>query len=73
MGFDVTTQRSLPLARTADAVVMARPRDFGFNEQTGLDNEFNRGPEARRPRSTAGPDASFRTWPIGSGRKGSRS
>ena len=46
MGFDVTTQRSLPLARTADAVVMARPRNFGFNEQTGLDNEFQSRPEA---------------------------
>ena len=29
-----------PLTRTADSVVMARPRYFGFNEQTGLDNEF---------------------------------
>ena len=29
-----------PLTRTADSVVMARPRNFGFNEQTGLDNEF---------------------------------
>ena len=26
--------------QTADCVVMARPRDFGFNEETGQDNEF---------------------------------
>jgi hypothetical protein len=31
---------STPAAQTADCVVMARPRDFGFNEETGLDNEF---------------------------------
>jgi hypothetical protein len=26
--------------RTADAVVVVRPRDFGFNEETGADNTF---------------------------------
>ena len=33
-------------ARTADAVVMVRPRDFGFNEETGIDNEFQSRPAA---------------------------
>ena len=34
------------IARTADAVVMVRPRDFGFNEETALDNEFQTRPQA---------------------------
>ena len=49
---------------------MVRPRDFGFNEETGLDNEFQTGPRRPRPRSTAGQTSSFRTWSIGSGPKG---
>jgi hypothetical protein len=28
------------IPRTADAVVMVRPRDFGFNDETGEDNTF---------------------------------
>jgi len=35
---------SPPLARTADAVVMVRPKDFGFNEETAADNEFQTRP-----------------------------
>jgi hypothetical protein len=41
-----STVADAPLARTTDAVVMVRPRDFGFNEETGLDNEFQTRPTA---------------------------
>ncbi len=34
------------IARIADGVVMVRPRDFGFNEETALDNEFQTRPQA---------------------------
>ena len=34
------------IAQIADAVVMVRPRDFGFNEETALDNEFQTRPQA---------------------------
>lgn len=30
----------LDVSRTTDTVLMVRPYDFGFNEETGLDNEF---------------------------------
>ena len=46
MGIDLTTKSPPPLARTADAVVMVRPRNFGFNEETGADNEFQARPAA---------------------------
>ncbi|MCP3942510.1 MAG: hypothetical protein GY710_13630 [Desulfobacteraceae bacterium] len=32
----------LDVDRTTDTVLMVRPYDFGFNEQTGLDNEFQK-------------------------------
>jgi hypothetical protein len=35
----------LDVSRTTDTVLMVRPYDFGFNEQTGLDNEFQKRPE----------------------------
>ncbi|MEN6452584.1 MAG: arginine deiminase-related protein [Thermoguttaceae bacterium] len=31
---------ALARSRTADAAVMVRPRDFGFNPETAIDNEF---------------------------------
>lgn len=34
------------IAQITDAVVMVRPRDFGFNEETALDNEFQTRPQA---------------------------
>jgi len=30
----------LDVSRTTDTVLMVRPHDFGFNEETGQDNEF---------------------------------
>lgn len=30
----------LDVSRTTDTILMVRPYDFGFNEETGLDNEF---------------------------------
>jgi len=30
----------LDVSRTTDSILMVRPYDFGFNEETGLDNEF---------------------------------
>ena len=35
----------LDVSRTTDTVLMVRPYDFGFNEKTGLDNEFQKRPE----------------------------
>ncbi len=32
----------LDVPRTTDTVLMVRPYDFGFNEETGLDNEFQK-------------------------------
>lgn len=32
----------LDVSRTTDTILMVRPYDFGFNEETGLDNEFQR-------------------------------
>ena len=32
----------LDVSRTSDTVLMVRPYDFGFNEETGQDNEFQR-------------------------------
>lgn len=32
----------LDVSRTTNTVLMVRPYDFGFNEQTGIDNEFQR-------------------------------
>ncbi len=34
----------LDVSRTTDTVLMVRPYDFGFNEETGLDNEFQKRP-----------------------------
>lgn len=34
----------LDVARTTDTVLMVRPYDFGFNEETWLDNEFQQKP-----------------------------
>jgi hypothetical protein len=34
----------LDVPRTTDTILMVRPYDFGFNEETGLDNEFQRVP-----------------------------
>ncbi|MCF8093492.1 MAG: hypothetical protein K9K21_04180 [Desulfotignum sp.] len=34
----------LDVSRTTDTVLMVRPHDFGFNEETGLDNEFQKRP-----------------------------
>ena len=34
----------LAVSRTTDTVLMVRPYDFGFNEQTKLDNEFQQNP-----------------------------
>ena len=30
----------IKINRTADTVLMVRPRDFGYNIETGVDNEF---------------------------------
>ena len=35
----------IKITRTADTILMVRPRDFGYNEETGLDNEFQNRPE----------------------------
>ncbi|SLM27629.1 conserved hypothetical protein [Desulfamplus magnetovallimortis] len=34
----------LDVPRTTDTVLMVRPYDFGFNEETGIDNEFQQPP-----------------------------
>ena len=36
----------LDVSRTTDTILMVRPYDFGFNEETGLDNEFQQRLEA---------------------------
>ncbi|MCK5164734.1 MAG: hypothetical protein KAJ25_11560 [Desulfobacula sp.] len=33
------------ITRTADTILMVRPRDFGYNEETGVDNEFQNKPD----------------------------
>ncbi|MCD4678650.1 MAG: hypothetical protein K8S18_22085 [Desulfobacula sp.] len=33
------------ITRTADTILMIRPRDFGYNEETGVDNEFQNKPD----------------------------
>ncbi len=35
----------IKITRTADTVLMVRPRDFGYNEETGIDNEFQNRPD----------------------------
>ena len=35
----------MKITRTANTVLMVRPYDFGFNEETGVDNEFQKRPE----------------------------
>lgn len=35
----------ITITRTADTVLMVRPRDFGYNEETGIDNEFQHLPD----------------------------
>lgn len=32
----------IKITRTADTILMVRPRDFGYNEQTSTDNEFQK-------------------------------
>jgi hypothetical protein len=34
----------IKITRTADTVLMVRPRDFGYNIETGIDNEFQKKP-----------------------------
>ncbi|MCP4023867.1 MAG: hypothetical protein GY729_18630, partial [Desulfobacteraceae bacterium] len=34
----------IEFTRTADTVLMVRPMDFGYNDETGLDNEFQNKP-----------------------------
>jgi hypothetical protein len=38
----------LDVSRTTDTILMVRPYDFGFNEETGLDNEFQQRLEASK-------------------------
>ncbi|NOX34625.1 MAG: hypothetical protein GXP56_12995 [Deltaproteobacteria bacterium] len=35
----------IKITRTADTILMVRPRDFGYNEETGVDNEFQNKPD----------------------------
>ena len=35
----------IKITRTADTVLMVRPKDFGYNEETGVDNEFQSKPD----------------------------
>ncbi|MBU1344474.1 MAG: hypothetical protein KKE44_17630 [Proteobacteria bacterium] len=35
----------IKITRTADTILMVRPRDFGYNEETGIDNEFQNKPD----------------------------
>lgn len=35
----------LDVSRTTDTILMVRPYDFGFNEETGKDNEFQQQPD----------------------------
>lgn len=35
----------IKITRTADTILMVRPRDFGYNEETGVDNEFQHKPD----------------------------
>ncbi|MCF6248186.1 MAG: arginine deiminase-related protein [Desulfobacula sp.] len=35
----------IKITRTADTILMVRPIDFGYNEETGIDNEFQNKPE----------------------------
>ncbi|HCY85430.1 MAG TPA: hypothetical protein DHV36_09885 [Desulfobacteraceae bacterium] len=35
----------LDVSRTTDTILMVRPYDFGFNEETGVDNEFQTHPD----------------------------
>lgn len=34
----------IKITRTADTILMVRPKDFGYNEETGVDNEFQHKP-----------------------------
>lgn len=35
----------IKITRTADTILMVRPKDFGYNEETGRDNEFQNKPQ----------------------------
>jgi len=35
----------IKITRTADTILMVRPKDFGYNEETGHDNEFQNKPD----------------------------
>ena len=40
----------LDVPRTTDTILMVRPYDFGFNEETGMDNEFQKKPSESETR-----------------------
>ncbi|WP_299983782.1 citrulline utilization hydrolase CtlX [Desulfobacula sp.] len=35
----------IKITRTADTILMVRPKDFGYNKETGVDNEFQNKPD----------------------------
>ncbi len=51
----------LDVPRTADTILMVRPYDFGFNEETGVDNEFQKRLELSEQEINTRANAEFQT------------
>ena len=49
----------LDVSRTTDTILMVRPYDFGFNEETGRDNEFQNRPTGSEKRINEKANAEF--------------
>ncbi|WDP88504.1 MAG: hypothetical protein HUN04_01600 [Desulfobacter sp.] len=51
----------LDVSRTTDTILMVRPYDFGFNEETGQDNEFQRRPDMSEQEINEAANKEFQT------------
>lgn len=60
----------IQINRTADTVLMVRPRDFGYNIETGIDNEFQRKPAMGPVEQMKNANAEFQAMVDGLRKKG---
>ncbi len=60
----------IKITRTADTVLMVRPRDFGYNNETGFDNEFQKKPNIEPDILKKNANNEFQTMVDGLRKKG---
>lgn len=60
----------IKITRTSDTILMVRPKDFGYNEETGIDNEFQNKPDTNQERINQKANDEFQAMVDGLRKKG---